>query len=701
MIDPERRAVRRANLKRLLYPRHIAYIGGRTMEEGIEMLQSAAFPGAIWPVSPKYDEIAGLPAHKSIADLPEAPDASFLYVPKAITADVLRDLAVHGAGGAVCFAAGYAELGDDGRGEQEALDSAAGDLAVMGPNSTGFLNRLHHTALWPVKDHTPDPAERGVAIISSSGGVLFNYSVNQRSVGAAVMIGTGNQAVCDFSDYIDVLADDERISAIGLFVEDLGDLPSFAAAAGKALANGIPIVALKTGASEVGAMVAQTHSGALAAPDDWIDALFDRCGVIRVRSLPALDETLKMVTQTAIPKGRRLAVLTNSGGEKGLTADAADGKIMELSQPTPETRAALREIIPDFATISNPFDYNAYFAGSGKDVLAEDNPTMLEHCFRTMLTDGYDTAVMLRGSRTHPDGSHEPPSNTPECWIAANRGSGRAVVQCSVLPEHMPAEHRAFLIANGVAPLQGLDEAMIAIDGAVRWGEASRGFAQHGHDLTLPAIPDMASDGRLWIEDEAKTALAAHGLKTPDRRMVVPSDAGQAADAVGYPVVVKAAVPVLAHKAKAGAVALRLGTREDVEAAVTAMAARLDAIGAPLEMVLVEAMVDRPVDELIAGITFNALFGHALVFGRGGVDVEALRDVSMALLPLDKAQIARIVAARGLKDATALGATAAIEAIVGFWREHRERLISLDVNPLIVTASGDVIAVDALIETAD
>ena len=231
-------AARRANLKRLLYPRHVAYVGGRSMEEGISMLRSANFPGAIWPVSPKYGSLAGLPAFTSVGALPEGPDAVFLYVPKAITADLLRQLAARGAGGAVCFAAGYAELGEEGRSQQDVLAEAAGDLAVLGPNSNGFLNYLHHTALWSVADHEPRAVERGVALLSSSGGVLFNYSVNQRSVGAAVMIGVGNQAVCDFSDFVDVLADDRRISAIGIFAEDLGDIPSFSAAAAKALANG-------------------------------------------------------------------------------------------------------------------------------------------------------------------------------------------------------------------------------------------------------------------------------------------------------------------------------------------------------------------------------------------------------------------------------------------------------------------------------
>ena len=370
------------------------------------------------------------------------------------------------------------------------LAEAAGDLAVLGPNSNGFLNYLHHTALWSVADHEPRAVERGVALLSSSGGVLFNYSVNQRSVGAAVMIGVGNQAVCDFSDFVDVLADDRRISAIGIFAEDLGDIPSFSAAAAKALANGVPVVALKTGTSETGAMVARTHSGALAVDDKWVDALFGRCGVIRVRSLPELDESLKMVTATSIPKGRRMAVLTNSGGEKALAADAAEGMIMDLVPPSPRARAKLAEIIPDFATVSNPFDYNAYFAGSGKDVLAEDNPSKLEHCFRTMVDDGYDVAMMMQGTRTHPDGRVEPPGNTPGCWIAANRGSGRTVVQCATMPEHMPESLRGMLIEHGIAPLQGLHEAMKAVDGAVRWGEA-HAMLEDAASLHLPSVPAL------------------------------------------------------------------------------------------------------------------------------------------------------------------------------------------------------------------
>ena len=700
MIDAARRGARRANLKRVLYPRHVAYVGGRAVEESIAMLRSADFPGPIWPVNPKHDFIAGLPAFKSVSELPEGPDVAFLYVPKVITLDVLRQLAAHGAGGAVCFAAGYAELGDTGRGQQNVLAEAAGDLAVLGPNSNGFLNYLDGAALWSVADHKPRAMTSGVAIVSSSGGVLFNYSVNQRSVGAALMIGAGNQAVCDFSDFVDVLADDERITAIGLFAEDLGDIPSFSAATAKALTNNIPVVALKTGSSEIGAMMASTHSGALAADDNWVEALFERNGVIRVRSLPELDETLKMVTTTAIPKGRRMAVLTNSGGEKALAADATEGRVMELVPPSLEARVKLARIIPDFATVSNPFDYNAYFAGSGKDVLAEDNPAKLEHCFRTMVDDGYDVAMMLHGTRTHPGGAVEDPGNTPTCWSAANRGSGRAVVQCAGMPEHMPESLRGFLIESGIAPLQGLNEAMAAVDGAIRWGEA-RATQRDAGSLGLPPVPSIPSRGTLWDEAASKAALAAHGLVVPNHLVVAPGEAAEAAGRIGFPVALKAADPVFAHKEKAGAVALNLRSSADVADAAAAMADRLAQAGTLMRRVFVEAMVADPRHELFVGVAFDRRFGHGLLFGRGGSEVERLGDTALALLPLGAAALQRIAHSRGLTDAVACKVRKALEAVVRFAAANRERLVSLDVNPLIVTGSGDVVAVDALIETAD
>ena len=698
----DRRRARRANLRRLLNPRHIVFIGGRTCIPAIEMARAADFQGDIWVVHPKYETLAGEPVFSRIDDLPAAPDAAFLNISKKNTFDIVSQLSAAGAGGAVCFAAGFAELGGEGRERQNELAERAGVLALIGPNSTGFLNYFDNVALWPVADHKSYRLKSGVAILSSSGGMLFNYSVNQRSLRSAVMIGVGNQAVLDFSDYLHVLANDERVTAVGLIVEEFGDVAAFTQSAAEALGAGKPVVVLKTGVSKTGALVAQTHSGALVADDAMVQAMLDRVGAIRVKSLPELDETLKMLTTTVRPKGRRVAMLTNSGGEKALAADAASGTVLEFPQPSAEVAKDLASQIPDFAMVSNPFDYNAYFSGAGPDVLSADNPHLLSRCFRTMVEDNYDVAIMLTGFRTHPDGTVEEEGNGIQPWVDAVRGTGVAAVMASVLPEHMPPVHGEKLIANGVAPLQGLSEATRAVHNAIVWGEgAERLASQTPTELALRPVLTFSGKQRLENEHAAKLALAAFGLVTPQAHNVAPSDAAAAAESVGYPVVVKALEPVIAHKAKAGAVFLGLTNSTQVADAVSAIEASSRRAGIRLEQVLVERMIDNPALELVAGVKSDPQFGHALVFGRGGVAVELINDIQLRLLPLDEAEIRRLVGATSvvteLSEPALERVVSALVAIVTFVEEHRGEIVALDVNPLIVTATDEVVAVDALL----
>jgi acyl-CoA synthetase (NDP forming) len=701
----DRIALRR-NLRRLLSPRNIAFVGGQTNIPAIEMLQSTGFDGPIWPVHPSRTTLTGLPVFRSVADLPAPPDATFLNVPGSAIEGLIGELRAAGAGGAVCFAAGYAELGDDGRAAQAALARAAGPLAVIGPNSTGFLNYFDRTALWPVHDHSPRHMDRGVAILSASGGVLFNYSINQRSLYPAVMIGIGNQAVVGVADYIDVLADDPRVTAIGLFLEDIGDPVAFSHAAARAFARDLPIVAMKTGRSAKGAEVAQTHSGAMVAPDDLIDALFDRCGVIRVRSLPQFDETLKMLTIPRQPTGRRLALLTNSGGEKALAADAAEGTLITFPAPSPAATESLRAQIPDFAAVSNPFDYNAHFAG--KDIFSMENEAALENCFRTMIADGYDVAVILNGYRSRPDGTVDARENvltpTREAFVKACKAVGISGVVASVMPEHMPFVQREYLIEHGIAPLMGLDEAMVAVDGAMRRAE-QRAMLQAG-EFGLPPVRENPRPGRLVDEASGKAALAALGLALPDARVARDTNAAvAAAEAIGFPVVVKVLEPVIAHKAKAGGVALNLTSTAAVTAAMAAMQSRLADDGHILRQVLVEKMVTDARHELIIGVTATPGFGQVMVLGRGGVDAELNGFADKILLPVSDSALASFIdrarVTATLSSSVRGGVLAAARVVADFAARNRDRLVAIDINPLIVGPDDRVTAVDVLIETAD
>jgi acyl-CoA synthetase (NDP forming) len=249
---------RLANLRRLLSPRHVAFVGGSNLAVPIKLCLANGYAGQIWPVSPKYPEIAGLKTYPTIESLPESPDATFIAVPRDLTIEIVKSLVARDAGGAVCYAAGYAEVGGEGVELQKQLVAAAGDLALVGPNCYGLINYLDSVimfasgpGLWK--------AERGAAIISQSGNIALTLTFNDRSVPFSYVISAGNQAVMRISDYIEGLADDPRVTAIGLYIEGLADIPAFSRAARKALAANKPIVAFKAGCSELGAAGHEPH----------------------------------------------------------------------------------------------------------------------------------------------------------------------------------------------------------------------------------------------------------------------------------------------------------------------------------------------------------------------------------------------------------------------------------------------------------
>lgn len=694
------------NLRRLLAPRHVAFVGGRNNLPAIEMLRAAGFEGEIWPVHPSHSELAGLPVFASVADLPEGPDAAFLNVPSRMTANVVRDLAALGSGGAVCYSAGYAELGEQGRIAQEDLSEAAGDFALVGPNANGILNNLDSLALWPARSHQPTRMESGVAIVSSSGGILFNYAINQRSVRAAILVATGNQAVLTFADYIEHLLGDTRITAIGLFTEDIGDPVRFAGVLARANVRQIPIVALKTGKSTKSAELAATHSGAMVAPDDMIDALFERTGVIRVRSLPEFDETLKMLTVPRPPRGKKFALLTVNGGEKALTLDMAAGMRMDFAPPSPATVAELARQIPEFASVSNPFDFNPHY--SGENVLAMDNEASLGRCFETFLDDGYDIAMLLVAIRANEDGS---PQQRADLFTPTINAFSRICAKLDVtgvvaatMPEHLPFKQRATLIDCGIAPLMGLGEALSAIDHAIMW----QAWKARNRDTERAMPPDPAPPAGAAMLDEAaaKAALAAHGLRVPPSRSVAtPHEAVSAANEIGFPVVLKVLQPVFAHKMSRGAVALHLKDAQDVLSAAHSMQARFEADGHPIRSMLVERMIVDATLEIILGIKYEPRFGHALLLGRGGIHAEELAAPEVVLLPAADTVLAHFIRTakvlRSQSDATRDAVLEAAKAVARYCAQHSSRLVGLDVNPLIVDRAGQVTAVDALIQQSE
>jgi len=696
MSDRQLRRLR--NLKRALDPRHVVFVGGQVLVSPIRQCQRAGFKGEIWVVNPKYPEIAGVACVKRLADLPEPPDVAYLAVPREMTVEMVGELARMGAGGAVCYAAGFAEVGGEGVPLQRALVAAAGDLAVVGPNCYGIINYVDGLRMF-ASDPGGERVERGVALVMQSGNIALNVTMNQRSVPLSYVITAGNQAVLELADYVECFADDPKVTAIGLYVEGLADVPRFAAAARKAAANGKPIVALKAGHSELGGKLAMSHTGSLAGGDKLYDALFDRLGIARAHSLDGLLETTKLLGISGIPKGNRLVVFTCSGGDSLMTADRAQQVGVALPQFQPATRDAIRAQLPVFASVSNPLDYNTSLWG---------NRAALEACFSTAIDENADAAMLVIDFAAPEPESHEACMRAIDALVAAARKRNRPGMVTATLPELFPEAARAHAIAAGVAPLQGLDAAIDAFAAAARLGR--RRAADSGTTPALLALGPVDEARRMLSEPDAKAALAAHGLKSPPSRVEGREAAADAAAALGFPVVVKLALPALAHKTEAGAVKLGLGDKAAVAAAVDEIAGNLARYkpGARAERFLVERQATGAIAELIVGVKRDPQFGLVLVVGAGGILVEMIEDAASLLLPVGRAEVETAI--KNLRVAKLLGgyrgkprgdlaaAIDAVMAVASYAEANRDRLVELDVNPLLVLPEGQgAVAVDALV----
>ena len=612
----------RANLKRLLAPRSIAVIGGGEAASSASFSRALGFVGPVWGVNPKRNELGGEPCFASVADLPEAPDAVFLAIPRSGVIDTLRELDAIGAGGAVCYTAGFRELGGEGAKLEQALIEAAGDLAVVGPNCFGLLAPISGAALWPY-DHGAVPVERGVALVMQSGMLASNMTMNRRALPLAYVISAGNQSVLGIEDYLDVLVDDPAVTGIGLYIEELRDIPKFADASLRAVKAGIPVVALKAGKSEIAASLAVTHTGSLSGSDEVYQALFDRLGVIRAASPVMMVEILKMISLAGVPQGRRLAAFTGSGGDAAMLADLGETCGLEFAQPDESLAGELRAQLPDIATVSNPLDYTTELWGK---------PEEMERLVATMLTGSYDAAMIVQDYPvTAPDADRSYYENDTTAFIQATRNANVPGAVCVDLPENLDRPARERIVEGGAAPLQGLEEAMTAIASACWFGERRAAIAASPPGDLLPVA--TSAGVRTLDEWDGKTLLAEAGLPVPEGRLVRLADVDAAANELGYPVALKMVDAKLAHKSEIGAVRLGLETPDAVEAAAAGMATIAADLGIAEPRFLVERMVDGAVAEVLVGLRRDERFGGVLVVGSGGVLVELIGDTRTLLLP--------------------------------------------------------------------
>ena len=690
----------RTNLERLFAPRHIAFIGGSDAAVAIGEAHRIGYSGAIWPVNPRRDQIGGHACFADVSDLPEAPDAVFLAVPPDAAIQTLAELRDMGAGGVVCYTAGFREMGN-AEGEA-ALIEAAGEMALIGPNCYGMINYLTRTALWPFA-HGGDCPGWGAAIITQSGMLSSDLTMNQRSVPLTHMISIGNQAVLSIEDLIAPLADTPQVRAIGLHIEGLRDVPAFERAALAATRAGVPMVALKTGCSQIGQSLTVSHTGSLSGEDDLYDALFQRVGVIRVHSPGALLETLKLLCVAGPPKGTQVAGFTCSGGGATMLADHGDKIGLGYPAYPLEVSDQLTRLLPPIATVSSPLDYTTPIWGQ---------PERTRPVFQAALEAPADFAVLVQDyPAAGLDESRPLYLADADAFADACLAKGLPAAICATLPENMDTETRRHLIGRGIAPMQGILETLDAVAAGAWWSATAERLR------AAPPAPLLnlgRPQGVLYLNDEAKakTLLADAGIPVPEGAVGSRAELAELAHQIGFPLALKLISPMLAHKTEAGAVVLNLG---DVEAVILAANEMHRNVGknqpdALTDRFLVERMQPPPLAELLVSIRRDPQFGLALTLGSGGVLVELVGDTETLLLPttpseiiaaIERLRVARLLCGyRGEPDANMARLADDILQIVEAAMSMGGDFVELEINPLFVYPQATRV-IDALLQTYD
>ena len=679
------------SLERLLRPKSIALIGGAWTDAVAAGNRAIGYEGTIWRVHPTRQSTAQCHYYRSVDELPGSPDAAFIAVPAEDAVGVAGSLERRGAGGFVCFASGFSELGTtQGHALTQALVTAAPQVPFFGPNCYGVVNFFDRSALWP-DQVVGNSLQRGVALICQSGTIALTLMFNDRSVPIGYVFTVGNQTRIAVEDLIEALCADERVSAFGVYVEGIKDPQRFSQAAATARAAGKPIALVKAGRTEAAAKTAQSHTGALAGTDAVFDAFCLQAAIARCETLSTLCETLKIFHAGGPLDGRRVLVMGASGGDMAMTADVSRNLGLTFPPFSAAQTAKLREILGDRVTIANPFDFHTY---TWFDIVRQ------RALFDTVMAGGFDLVAFMLDSP--PEGKADLSAFTVviDAFVAAAGAAGTRAALLASLPETISPSVRAQCLQAGVIPLQGQREALEAMDLAGMVGSTW----QLGANVQLlrPRTP-VTTVGAL-SEFEGKRALAAYGVPVPRSKLAPVRDAVEAAGELGYPVVMKACAVSLEHKSDAGGVVLNI--RTPAEAGIAA-----SRLGALADNVLIEPMIVDGVAEILVGALIDPQFGLTLLLGAGGVLTELLSD-STSLLPpftrpavttaLGRLTVSRLLGGfRGKRAGDVPALVDAILAVTRYAEANLDVLSELDVNPIIVRPLGaGVVAVDALIRLA-
>ena len=693
-------------LERLLKPSSIAVYGasenrgpGRRI---LEMLDGMGYGGAVYPINPKYRTVLGKRCYRGLEEIPEGIDAIVFCVNHRLVVEPFRAAAARGYGGAVVLDGGFAELGEEGRRRQEEMEAAAraAGMAVCGPNCMGVLSPHHRTSLYTSNLLHPEKLPGNVAIVTQSGSIAIGLLTDCRRFGFSYVISTGNEAVTTTAEFIEYLAEDPDTRVIATFTETIRDPERYLAALDKAADRGKPVVVLKVGRSDRTRRAIISHTGGLAGEARVFSEVLKRHRAIEVSDMDELTEVLACCQGERWPTGRKIGVITASGGQAELILDVAGVAGLSLPPLSQAGRREVKRVIGSLTGDGNPLD--AW--GDGKfDV-------NMPHGLK-VLTDepDVDSIVMVSDSR---DDSPMVPTRYTQYLAEAAQRTTKPCYFMNTRPGLFRTEFADALRASGVPTIGGTRQGLGAIDRLARWSVPC-----------LDALPEPPPTARVaaWLgrrnrprshinEVDSRKLLGEAGLPVIQERVATSrEEVLHAARSVGYPVVLKVASDEFPHKSDLGLVATGLADKAALARAFDDMTAGLERLSPPPSdpVFVVQPMV-RDAVELFMGVSRDPDFGPVLAFGLGGVLVEILDDVALRPLPLRDGDVNFMIAetrgrrllggVRGQAPRDVQAVRHCLAALGDFAWAERDAIAEIDLNPVMALPRGQgCIVVDALI----
>jgi acyl-CoA synthetase (NDP forming) len=696
-------------IQQLLAPASIAVVGASEKrghsKYALTNLTGRGYQGEVYVVNPNRAQVHGHRAFPTLADLPKVPDLALVLVGRDVVLDVLDDCRQAGVHAAIINADGYSESPDPlGHRLQAALVEAArnADIALCGPNCLGLINRSIDAAPFCAPIETPI-LNGGVCVLSESGGhsCAFLESAYDRHLGISHVISTGNEAVITTADYLDYLVTDPAVGTFCLFLESIRDPERFLAAATRAASMGKPIVAIKVGRSAEARAAALAHTGSMVGDDVTVDALFERGGVIRARSIDdALDKCLLMarLPQDLWPKGRRLAVFTMGGGSAGLMADLAAEANFTIPQLDESLRRELEPLAPTTVTVKNPLDLPGAYFGS--------HPELPGAFVRGTASRDYD-AVLILALLT----------SSLEFWARLEpiqRECGKPIIIVGPASNPLSDSVREFIDASSLPVVAGLDRCVAALDAAVRsrekrprvrsYHQRHSGLAQALSAASLPSTINPPGTRSVLDYSTSMRLLDSYGIPVVASMIVGTAEEARIfARRNGYPIALKIASG-LAHKSDVGGVALNIRSSREVDSAFAKLADVANAQSEDGLQLVAQAMVTGGTEVIIGASRHEDAYPPSVLVGLGGIWVEVMRDVAIRLAPIDHVDAVEMITQlrgypllSGGRGSTPVHLDALADAIVRVSHLVVDipELIELDINPAIVTSEG-LKVVDAL-----